>query len=157
MFLYSPFLTPPAAPHERAPSLHFELAQATQPSRGPQIGAVAARKMRLVTALLHSQRPAVLPRSDVWAALNTWTREERLVGDGFNSAGQVLVRPAAEQAVAGSEGVEEEGAAVAFIVAIIICLEAMGPISLALTVLNAASVIDLGLDLNAPLLSLIHI
>ena len=107
--------------------------------------------MRLVTALLHSQRPATQPRSDVWAALNTWTREERLVGDGFNSAGQVLVRPAAEQAVAGSEGVEEEGAAVAFIVAIIICLEAMGPISLALTVLNAASVIDLGLDLNSPL------
>ena len=77
-----------------------------------------------------------------------------MVGDGFNTAGQVqVVRPVAGKttAVAGSEGVEEEGAAVAFIVAIIICLEAMGPIALALAVLNAVSVIDLGLDLNAPL------
>ena len=110
----------------------------------------AARDMRLVAALLHSQRPAVLPRSHAWAALNTWTQE---VGDGLNTAGQVqVVSPdAGKQAVAGSEGVEEEGAVVAFIVAIIICLEAMGPISLALTILNTASVIDLGLDLNAPL------
>ena len=77
-----------------------------------------------------------------------------MVGDGFNTAGQVqVVRPVAGKttAVAGSEGVEEEGAVVALIVAIIICLEAMGPIALALAVLNAASVIDLGLDLNAPL------
>ena len=109
--------------------------------------------MRLVTALLHSQRPAApLPRSDVWAALNTWTQEVRLgMGDKFNTAGQVqVVMPT--PAVVGFEGsVEEEGAVVALIVAVIICLEAMGPISLALAVLEAASIIDLGFNLNAPL------
>eukprot|EP00964_Phaeocystis_antarctica_P011351 scaffold6278_cov66-Phaeocystis_antarctica.AAC.4 len=141
--------------HRRSCSLSRSLGRSREPQ--PQPGAAGSTdNMRLVTALLHSQRPAVSPRSEVWAALNIWTQEEErlMVGDGFNTAGQVqVVRPVAGKttAVAGSEGVEEEGAVVALIVAIIICLEAMGPIALALAVLNAASIIDLGLDLNAPL------
>ena len=73
-------------------------------------------------------------------------------GDIFNTAGQAVqvIRPTAAEPAVVSQGLEEEGAVVAFIVAIIMCLEATGPTSLALAVLDSSSVIDLGFDLNAP-------